>query len=116
MIFVAERQIIWPYALAMMATSVVGGYVAAHYSRQVPGKYVRWLVIAGAEGCLQRDLSTPGLQATEVGSGVTGFFAAASATNAAGVGFVALAARSGAIILDAHFPHGPLEQLLGWLF
>jgi uncharacterized membrane protein YfcA len=45
-IFVAERQIVWPYALAMMATSVVGGYVAAHYSRQVPGKYVRWLVIA----------------------------------------------------------------------
>ena len=45
-IFVAERQIIWPYALAMMATSVVGGYVAAHYSRQLPGKYVRWLVIA----------------------------------------------------------------------
>jgi uncharacterized membrane protein YfcA len=29
-----------------MATSVVGGYVAAHYSRRVPGKYVRWLVIA----------------------------------------------------------------------
>jgi uncharacterized protein len=45
-IFVAERQIVWPYALAMMATSVVGGYIAAHYSRQVPGKYVRWLVIA----------------------------------------------------------------------
>jgi len=44
-IFVADGKIVWPYALAMMATSVVGGYVAAHYSRQVPGKYVRWLVI-----------------------------------------------------------------------
>jgi uncharacterized membrane protein YfcA len=29
----------------MMGTSVIGGFVAAHYSRQVPGKYVRWLVI-----------------------------------------------------------------------
>jgi len=51
MIFVAEdmvgerNTIEWPYALAMMGTSVIGGYVAAHYSRQVPGKYVRWLVI-----------------------------------------------------------------------
>jgi len=44
-IFVAEGKIVWPYALAMMGTSVVGGFVAAHYSRQVPGKYVRWLVI-----------------------------------------------------------------------
>jgi uncharacterized membrane protein YfcA len=44
-IFVAEGQVVWPYALAMMATSVVGGYLAAHFSRQVPGKYVRWLVI-----------------------------------------------------------------------
>ncbi|MBB1492344.1 MULTISPECIES: baseplate J/gp47 family protein [unclassified Paracoccus (in: a-proteobacteria)] len=55
----------------------------------------RWLVIAGAEGCLQRDLATPGLQAVEVGPGGTGFYAAASATSAAGTGFVALAARSG---------------------
>ena len=44
-IFVAQGKCVWPYALAMMATSVVGGFVAAHYSRQVPGKYVRWLVI-----------------------------------------------------------------------
>jgi len=44
-IFVAEGKIVWPYALAMMGTSVIGGFVAAHYSRQVPGKYVRWLVI-----------------------------------------------------------------------
>jgi uncharacterized membrane protein YfcA len=38
--------IVWPYALAMAATSLVGGYVAAHFSRQVPGKFVRWIVIA----------------------------------------------------------------------
>jgi uncharacterized membrane protein YfcA len=40
-----KNTIAWVPALAMMATSVVGGFVAAHYSRQVPGKYVRWLVI-----------------------------------------------------------------------
>ena len=75
----------------------------------------RWLVIAGAEGCLQRDLSTPGLQATEVGSGVTGFYAAASATNAAGVGFVALAARSGGgVWLSSRCgASGSFEQLPG---
>jgi len=44
-IWAYEGKIVWPYALAMMATSVIGGFVAAHYSRQVPGKYVRWLVI-----------------------------------------------------------------------
>jgi uncharacterized membrane protein YfcA len=44
-IFVAENKIVWPYALAMMGTSIVGGFVAAHYSRRVPGMYVRWLVI-----------------------------------------------------------------------
>lgn len=46
LIFVLEGKVIWPYALAMMATSLVGGYVAAYYSRQVPGKIVRWFVIA----------------------------------------------------------------------
>ena len=25
---------------------LVGGFLAAHYSRQIPGKYVRWFVIA----------------------------------------------------------------------
>jgi uncharacterized protein len=44
-IWIYKGMVVWPYALAMMGTSVVGGYVAAHYSRQVPGKYVRWIVI-----------------------------------------------------------------------
>jgi uncharacterized membrane protein YfcA len=64
-IFVTEGKIIWPYALAMMATSVVGGFVAAHYSRRVPGKYVRWLVIAIGFGLagfyFWRQLSRAGL-------------------------------------------------------
>ena len=40
-----QGKVVWPFALAMMATSIVGGYLAAHYSRQIPGKYVRWFVI-----------------------------------------------------------------------
>jgi uncharacterized membrane protein YfcA len=45
-IFVIEGKLVWPYALAMMVTSLAGGYLAAHFSRQVPGRYVRWAVIA----------------------------------------------------------------------
>jgi uncharacterized membrane protein YfcA len=45
-IFIWKGAIHWPYALAMMAASIVGGYSAAHFSRQVPGKYVRFFVIA----------------------------------------------------------------------
>jgi uncharacterized membrane protein YfcA len=44
-IFVLNDKIVWQYALAMMATSTLGGYFAAHYSRQLPGRYVRWFVI-----------------------------------------------------------------------
>jgi uncharacterized membrane protein YfcA len=46
LIFVLEGKVVWPFALAMMATSLAGGYIAAHYSRRIPGKIVRWLVIA----------------------------------------------------------------------
>jgi len=45
-VFLFERQVVWQYALAMMTTSIVGGYFAAHFSRQIPGKYVRYFVIA----------------------------------------------------------------------
>lgn len=45
-IWIYKEMVVWPYALAMMATSVVAGFFAAHYSRQISGKYVRWLVIA----------------------------------------------------------------------
>ena len=45
-VFVLEGKVIWPIAIAMMATSLVGGYVAAHFSRRLAGKYVRWFVIA----------------------------------------------------------------------
>lgn len=45
LIFVAERKVHWPFALAMMAASLAGGYLAAHYGRQLAGRQVRWLVI-----------------------------------------------------------------------
>jgi uncharacterized protein len=44
-VFIATQKVVWEYALAMMATSLVGGYLAAHYSRQIDSRYVRWLVI-----------------------------------------------------------------------
>ena len=44
-VFIWEQKIHWPFALAMMGTSTVGGYVAAQFSRQIPGIYVRCFVI-----------------------------------------------------------------------
>jgi uncharacterized membrane protein YfcA len=44
-IFVWTDKVAWPYALAMMATSLVGGFLAAHYSRRIASSYVRWFVI-----------------------------------------------------------------------
>ncbi|HZN33696.1 MAG TPA: sulfite exporter TauE/SafE family protein [Pirellulaceae bacterium] len=43
--FVWEQKIHWPFALAMMGTSTVGGYVVAQFSRKIPGAYVRYFVI-----------------------------------------------------------------------
>jgi uncharacterized membrane protein YfcA len=44
-VFILEGKVVWPFALAMMATSLVGGYLAAHYGRQIPARYVRWFVV-----------------------------------------------------------------------
>ena len=44
--FLLDGKIHWPFAVAMMATSIVGGYVAAQFSRRIPGRYVRYFVIA----------------------------------------------------------------------
>ncbi len=43
-LFIYKSNVYWPYALAMMGTSLLGGFVAAHYSRQIKSQYVRWLV------------------------------------------------------------------------
>jgi uncharacterized membrane protein YfcA len=44
-VFIAHGNIYWPYAAMMTATSIAGGYLAAHYSRRIPSRYVRYLVI-----------------------------------------------------------------------
>jgi|EndMetStandDraft_3_1072993.scaffolds.fasta_scaffold164991_1 uncharacterized membrane protein YfcA len=41
-LFIATHKVYWPFALAMMATSLLGGYVAAHYSRRIKSQYVRY--------------------------------------------------------------------------
>ena len=45
-VFVWQGKWVPAYALAMTVTSILGGYLAAHYGRQIPGKFVRWFVIA----------------------------------------------------------------------
>lgn len=45
-VFIWNGLVLWQFALPMMATSVVGGYLAAHYGRQLPQKLVRGFVIA----------------------------------------------------------------------
>jgi uncharacterized membrane protein YfcA len=44
-VFVATQKVVWEYAVAMMVTSLLGGYLAARFSRQIDSRYVRWLVI-----------------------------------------------------------------------
>jgi uncharacterized protein len=44
-VFILERKVVWPYALVMMATSIVAGFLAAHYGRRIPGQFVRYFVI-----------------------------------------------------------------------
>lgn len=46
LVFIAEGKVVWRFALAMMAASLAGGYLAAHYGRQLSGRHVRWFVIA----------------------------------------------------------------------
>jgi uncharacterized membrane protein YfcA len=44
-VFITHQNVVWPYAALMMATSIAGGYLAAHYSRKIPSRIVRYLVI-----------------------------------------------------------------------
>ena len=44
-VFIIHGNVVWPYAALMTATSIAGGYLAAHYSRKIPSRYVRYLVI-----------------------------------------------------------------------
>jgi len=44
-VFIFDDRVVWKYALAMMVTAIIGGYLAAHYGRQLPQRYVRGFVI-----------------------------------------------------------------------
>lgn len=45
-IFVYKKLFVWDLALAMMAASILGGYLGARYGRKLQQKYIRWFVIA----------------------------------------------------------------------
>jgi uncharacterized membrane protein YfcA len=45
-VFVAEGQVAWKYALPMAAATIPGGYFGARVARRLPVVYVRWIVIA----------------------------------------------------------------------
>jgi uncharacterized membrane protein YfcA len=45
-VFVAGGLVNWPYALAMAAAAILGGYAGARVARRLPVVYVRWSVIA----------------------------------------------------------------------
>jgi len=49
-LFISTAKVYWPFALAMMVTSVAGGFLAAHFSRQIQSRYIRWLVCGIAFG------------------------------------------------------------------
>src|SRR5262245_33546232 len=44
-IFMVKGVVIWPYALAMAATAILGGYVGGHFARRLPAVLVRAIVI-----------------------------------------------------------------------
>jgi uncharacterized membrane protein YfcA len=44
-VFVVKGVVVWPYALAMAAAAIVGGYVGGRVARRLPSVYVRSLVI-----------------------------------------------------------------------
>jgi uncharacterized protein len=46
LIFIWNDKVEWPLALAMMAASILGGYLGARFGRKLKQQYVRWFVIA----------------------------------------------------------------------
>jgi uncharacterized membrane protein YfcA len=45
-IFMLKGLVVWPFALAMMISAIVGGYAGARVARRLPALYVRLLVVA----------------------------------------------------------------------
>jgi uncharacterized membrane protein YfcA len=46
LIFIFKGYVVWPYALAMAAAAITGGYIGARFARRLPALYVRLLVVA----------------------------------------------------------------------
>lgn len=44
-VFIVHGNVYWPYAALMTGTSIAGGFLAAHYSRRIPSRHVRRLVV-----------------------------------------------------------------------
>ncbi len=44
-IFLVEGAVVWQYAFAMIASSVVGGYIGARLARRMPAAVVRYIVV-----------------------------------------------------------------------
>lgn len=49
-LFIGDGVIAWQEGSAVLFGTIVGGYIAAHYSRQLPQKYVRAFVILVSTG------------------------------------------------------------------
>jgi len=49
-VFIADGRIEWSYAAVMAVSAVVGGYLAARWSRYLPRTLVRWIVIVAGFG------------------------------------------------------------------
>jgi uncharacterized membrane protein YfcA len=45
-LFIAAGKVWWPQTLVMLAGSVAGGYLGAHYARRIDQRYVRAAIIA----------------------------------------------------------------------
>jgi uncharacterized membrane protein YfcA len=44
-VFIAEDTVAWPYALAMMAAAIAGGYFGARLGLRLKPDVVRWIVV-----------------------------------------------------------------------
>jgi hypothetical protein len=45
-VFICSGKVHWPFATAMAAASIVGGYLGAHIARRLNRKLVRGFVVA----------------------------------------------------------------------
>ncbi len=44
--FIIADKVSWPETIVMILGAITGGYIGARVARRIPGKYLRWMVIA----------------------------------------------------------------------